>query len=60
MPAEPARESLGLRIVPPLEDGAWVQVTAELLYGWKLSAEQDRKREAGPPRTRAPNKNSNR
>lgn len=46
MPAEPVGEGLGLRIVPPLEDRAWVCVTPELLYGWKLSAEQDRKRAA--------------
>lgn len=43
-----------LTIVPPLEDGAWVPITAELMWAWRQCVAQDRKREADRPRWRAP------
>lgn len=43
-----------LTLVPPLEDGAWVRITPDLLYAWQQSADQDRKREADKPRGRIP------
>jgi hypothetical protein len=36
---------LGARIVPPLEEGAWVPITQGLMYAWRQSIEQDRQRE---------------
>ena len=49
----------GARIVPPLEEGAWVPITPSLMYAWKQSIEQDRQRETerearSTPRPRRP------
>jgi hypothetical protein len=48
-----------LTVVPPLEDGAWVPITAELMWAWRHAIEQDRKREADRPRARIPSARTN-